>query len=161
VLRHRPVAHAGGHLVQQVGHGAAEIQDGLGGRLHPRRGQDEPGGQPGGGPDECLDDPPGGSRLRRGDRQDEHRADGDLEDRVAQAQRVADEQRDHDGDPQAPPVKPTNADKPTASSTPATTAATRCTALRNVWYRLTWATSSAVSGASTGRGVTGSGSATR
>jgi hypothetical protein len=68
VLRDRPVAHAGGHLVQQVGHGAAEIQDGLGGRLHPRRGQDEPGGQPGGGPDECLDDPPGGGRLRRGAR---------------------------------------------------------------------------------------------
>jgi hypothetical protein len=58
-------------------------------------------------------------------------------------------------------VKPTNADKPTASSTPATTAATHCTALRSVWYRLTWATSNAVSGASTGRGVTGSGSATR
>ena len=80
---------------------------------------------------------------------------------IAQAQRVADGQRDHDRDSQAPPGEADHADKPTASSTPATTAATRCTALRSVSYRLTWATSSAVSGASTGRGVTGSGSATR
>ena len=58
-------------------------------------------------------------------------------------------------------VKPTRADSPTASSTPASTAPTRRTALNSVWYRVTWATSSAVSGASTGRGVTGNGSATR
>ena len=58
-------------------------------------------------------------------------------------------------------VNPTQADRPTASSTPATTLATLVTALRSVWYRLTWTTSSAVSGASTGRGVLVSTSASR
>ncbi len=58
-------------------------------------------------------------------------------------------------------VNPTHADRLTASSTPTTTAATRRTALLSVWYRLTCTTSSAVSGARTGCGLTGSGSATR
>ena len=120
-----------------------------------------PASQPGGGSDERLDDPPGGRRPHAGDRQDEHRADRDLEDGIAQTQRVADRERDHDRDPEAPPGETDQADKPTASTTPATTAATRRTALLSVWYRLTWATSSAVSGASTGCGLTGSGSATR
>jgi hypothetical protein len=50
-------------------------------------------------------------------------------------------------------VKPTTADSATATSTPTSTAATHRTALRIVWYSVTWTTSSAVSGASTGRGV--------
>jgi hypothetical protein len=51
-------------------------------------------------------------------------------------------------------LKPSQADKPSASRTPVTTAITRVIALRIVWYNVTCATSSAVSGASTGRGVT-------
>src|ERR1700722_8604059 len=59
-------------------------------------------------------------------------------------------------------VNPTTAESPTATSTPVTTAATRRTALRTVWYRETRATSMAVRGASTGRGVLdGSASAIR
>jgi hypothetical protein len=140
----------------------AEIQDGLGGRLHPRRGQDEPGGQPGGGPDECV------SKIRP-----VAAVFAAVTDRMSIAlmgtSRMASPRRSawpmNSATtmviPRLHQVKPTNADKPTASSTPATAAATRCTALRSFWYRLTWATRSAVSGASTGRGVTGSGSAAR
>ena len=58
-------------------------------------------------------------------------------------------------------VNPTQVDRPTASRTPDTTLATLVTALRTVWYRLTWTTRSAVSGASTGRGVLLSTSASR
>lgn len=50
-------------------------------------------------------------------------------------------------------MEPATADSATATSAPATTAATRRTALRSAWYSVTRATSSAVSGASTGRGV--------
>ncbi|HMH92849.1 MAG TPA: hypothetical protein VK586_17415, partial [Streptosporangiaceae bacterium] len=49
-------------------------------------------------------------------------------------------------------MNPTTAESPTATSTPVTTAETRRTALNTVWYRVTCATSRAVSGASTGRG---------
>src|SRR5256714_10623603 len=58
-------------------------------------------------------------------------------------------------------VKPTRAEKATATSTPATTLTTRWSALRIVWYMVACTMSSAVSGASTGCGLTGSCSATR
>ena len=58
-------------------------------------------------------------------------------------------------------VKPTAAVSTSASSTPATTLATRWTALRIVWYLVAWMTSRAVSGASTGRELPGSKVASR
>ncbi len=58
--------------------------------------------------------------------------------------------------------KPMNSATPTAISTPAVTLATLRMPLRIVWYRLACSTSSAVSGASTGRDVpTGTSSASR
>jgi hypothetical protein len=47
------------------------------------------------------------------------------------------------------------------SRAPVTTAATRCTALRSVWYRLTCTPGSSVSGARMGWAAPGSDSATR
>jgi hypothetical protein len=47
-------------------------------------------------------------------------------------------------------VNPARSARAMASSTPVTTAATRCTALRGVWYRLTCTLGSAVSGARMG-----------
>lgn len=58
-------------------------------------------------------------------------------------------------------MNPTRSDSAIATSTPVTTAATRRTALRSVWYSVTCTTSNAVNGASTGRDVPpGSASAT-
>ena len=48
--------------------------------------------------------------------------------------------------------RPTTALKPTAISTPATTAITRRIPVVSVEYRVTWTTSSAVSGAVSGPG---------
>ena len=50
-------------------------------------------------------------------------------------------------------LKPTNAETVTATRTPAVTLTTLRMALRIVWKRLACSTSSAVSGASTGRAV--------
>jgi hypothetical protein len=52
-----------GHLAEQVGHLAAQLPDSILGRLHPQRGEDQAGRQPGGSADERFCDTAGRGRV--------------------------------------------------------------------------------------------------
>jgi hypothetical protein len=105
----------------------------------------------------------GGGRRPGGVGRDEHRADRHLEDGVPRYRAEPTASRVAIVRPRLHQVNPARSARAMASSTPVTTAATRCTALRSVWYRLTCTPGSSVSGARMGWAApgSGSGSATR
>ena len=105
------VVQPGRHPVEQVGHRAGEVRDRFLGRLYLRRREDEAGDQPRGRADQRLGYP-AGRRCLAADRQDEHRADRDLEDGLAQPQRVPHGEPERDREPETPPREPDPSGQP-------------------------------------------------
>jgi hypothetical protein len=93
-----------GHLGEQVGHLAAQLPDGVLGRLQPQRGEDQAGRQPGGRADERFCDAAGRGRVRV-DREDQHRADRHLQDVLAEPQDQAEHERTRDEQAEHPPAE--------------------------------------------------------
>ena len=105
LVRSRAAGQARCDLLQQVRHLPAEVPDRVLGMLRPLRRQQNAAEQPGGGPDQRVNDPAG--RCGPGvDGQDQHRADRHLEHVVTELQHGAEKQPGSDRQAQAPPGQP-------------------------------------------------------
>ena len=99
------LAQGGGELGEEVGEPVRQPADGLLGGPDVQRWRDEQvDRQPDCAAEQRLDDPAGGARRRPAQRQDDHRADRDLEQVVPQVQRLAGCQRREHEQAEAPPV---------------------------------------------------------
>ena len=107
-LRRAPrVGHLGQpvrHLGEQVGHLAAQLADRVLGGLHPRRSEQQAGGQSRGRTDQRLGDAAGGGRVRV-DREDQHGADRHFQDLVAKPQHDAEREGARDEQAEHPPAE--------------------------------------------------------
>ncbi len=98
------VGQAGRHLAEEVGHLPAQVADRVLGGLHPQRGEDQAGRQPGGRADQRFRDAAGSGRVRV-DRKDQHRADRHLQDVLAEAQQQPERERGRDEQAEHPPAE--------------------------------------------------------